>query len=118
MARSHHGWRLRALGPLLELSVWLAHRPCRPETRADRDSRSQLSFGEQQAQLDRSTTVYVGNLSFFTTEESIYELFSKAGSIRRIIMGLDRNQKTPCGFCFVECVKDWPSCSRLRDRDS
>jgi len=67
-----------------------------------RDSRSQLSFHEQQQQLDRSTTVYVGNLSFFTTEESIYELFSKAGSIRRIIMGLDRNQKTPCGFCFVE----------------
>jgi nuclear cap-binding protein subunit 2 len=52
--------------------------------------------------MNASTTLYVGNLSFYTTEEQIYELFSKAGDIKRIIMGLDRNQKTPCGFCFVE----------------
>lgn len=32
----------------------------------------------------------------------MYELFSKAGEIKRIIMGLDRKKKTPCGFCFVE----------------
>ncbi|RUS31638.1 hypothetical protein BC938DRAFT_477385, partial [Jimgerdemannia flammicorona] len=50
--------------------------------------------------LSGSTTLYVGNLSFYTTEEQIYELFSKCGEIKRIIMGLDRNQKTPCGFCF------------------
>ncbi|KAL2911751.1 Histone acetyltransferase [Polyrhizophydium stewartii] len=57
-------------------------------------------------QFDRdvavSSTLYVGNLSFFTTEEQIYELFSKCGEIKRIIMGLDRIKKTPCGFCFVE----------------
>ncbi|CAJ0921666.1 6900_t:CDS:2 [Entrophospora sp. SA101] len=52
--------------------------------------------------LANSTTLYVGNLSFYTTEEQIYELFSKAGEIKRIIMGLDKFQKTPCGFCFVE----------------
>lgn len=44
--------------------------------------------------------------SFFTTEEQIYELFSRVGDIKRIIMGLDRNQKTPCGFCFVEQVQN------------
>jgi nuclear cap-binding protein subunit 2 len=52
--------------------------------------------------LELSTTLYVGNLSFFTTEEQIVELFSKCGEIKRVIMGLDRNKKTPCGFCFVE----------------
>lgn len=52
--------------------------------------------------LHQSTTLYVGNLSFYTTEEQIYELFSKCGPIRRIIMGLNRDKKTPCGFCFVE----------------
>ncbi|KAJ1929889.1 nuclear cap binding complex subunit [Tieghemiomyces parasiticus] len=52
--------------------------------------------------LQFTTTLYVGNLSFYTTEEQIYELFSKSGEIKRIIMGLDRNRKTPCGFCFVE----------------
>ena len=44
----------------------------------------------------------MGNLSFYTTEEQVYELFSRCGEIKRIIMGLDRVKKTPCGFCFVE----------------
>ncbi|KAJ4419337.1 nuclear cap binding complex subunit [Gnomoniopsis sp. IMI 355080] len=52
--------------------------------------------------LANATTLYVGNLSFFTTEEQVYELFSKCGEIKRLIMGLDRFNKTPCGFCFVE----------------
>lgn len=43
-----------------------------------------------------------------TTEEQMYELFnrcsrtSSGGGIKRVIMGLDRNTKTPCGFAFVE----------------
>mgnify|MGYP001940386194 CR=1 FL=1 len=52
--------------------------------------------------LRDATTLYVGNLSFYTTEEQIHELFSKCGEIKRLVMGLDRFQKTPCGFCFVE----------------
>ena len=69
-----------------------------------RDSRSPLSTEDQHANLALSSTVYVGNLSFFSSEEQIYQLFSRIGEIKRIIMGLDRNAKTPCGFCFVECV--------------
>lgn len=57
---------------------------------------------EQDRLLRVSSTLYVGNLSFYTTEEQIYELFSKCGDVRRIIMGLDKYKKTPCGFCFVE----------------
>lgn len=26
----------------------------------------------------------------------------RCGEIKRLVMGLDRYQKTPCGFCFVE----------------
>ncbi|KAK8113682.1 RNA recognition domain-containing protein [Apiospora kogelbergensis] len=52
--------------------------------------------------LKNATTLYVGNLSFYTTEEQVYDLFSKCGEIKRLIMGLDRFNKTPCGFCFVE----------------
>jgi nuclear cap-binding protein subunit 2 len=55
--------------------------------------------------MQKSTTLYIGNLSFYTTEEQIHEFFSKIGPIKRIIMGLDRNRKTPCGFCFVEYEK-------------
>ena len=29
------------------------------------------------------------------------QVFSKAGDVQRIIMGLDKHDKTPCGFCFV-----------------
>ena len=32
---------------------------------------------------------------------SCLQLFSKAGDIKRLIMGLDANKRTPCGFCFV-----------------
>lgn len=28
--------------------------------------------------------------------------FSRCGEIKRLVMGLDRFNKTPCGFCFVE----------------
>lgn len=27
---------------------------------------------------------------------------TRCGEIKRLVMGLDRYQKTPCGFCFVE----------------
>lgn len=52
--------------------------------------------------LATSTTLYVGNLSFYTREEQIYDVFSKVGDIKRIIMGLDKHSRTPCGFCFAE----------------
>lgn len=64
----------------------------------------QFLGGEQEwrKKLDNSSTVYVGNLSCYTNEYQLYELFTRAGSIKRIIMGLDRIKKIPCGFCFVE----------------
>ncbi|KAM0730245.1 Nuclear cap-binding protein subunit 2 [Formica fusca] len=67
-----------------------------------RDQHFKGSRAEQDRLLRNSPTLYVGNLSFYTTEEQIYELFTKCGDIRRIIMGLDKYKKTPCGFCFVE----------------
>ncbi|KAJ8429502.1 hypothetical protein Cgig2_020558 [Carnegiea gigantea] len=68
---------------------------------AYRDRRFQGTQEEFEEALKNSTTVYVGNMSFYTTEEQIYELFSRVGEIKKIIMGLDKNSKTPCGFCFV-----------------
>ena len=40
-------------------------------------------------------------------EEQIYELFSRAGDLKRVVMGLDKLKKTPCGFCFVEYPLDF-----------
>jgi len=67
-----------------------------------RDNQSRDDWEKHQESLKKSTTLYIGNLSFFTTEEQIHELFSKCGEIKRIVMGLDKFKKTPCGFCFVE----------------
>ncbi|KAI4262381.1 MAG: hypothetical protein L6R38_008420 [Xanthoria sp. 2 TBL-2021] len=69
--------------------------------RDDHDDREK-SPEEQDDPLKDATTLYVGNLSFYTTEEQIHELFAKCGEIKRLVMGLDRFNKTPCGFCFVE----------------
>lgn len=52
--------------------------------------------------MARSATLYIGNLSFYTTEEQLHQFFSKCGRVRKIVMGLDRHRKTPCGFCFIE----------------
>ncbi|KAF7237435.1 Nuclear cap-binding protein subunit 2 [Varanus komodoensis] len=71
-----------------------------------RDQKFQGGRHLQEKALKNSCTLYVGNLSFYTTEEQIHELFSKCGDIKRIVMGLDNVKKTPCGFCFVEYP--WP----------
>uniref|UniRef100_A0A1I8J880 Nuclear cap-binding protein subunit 2 n=1 Tax=Macrostomum lignano TaxID=282301 RepID=A0A1I8J880_9PLAT len=60
------------------------------------------SQNEQEKRLLSSSTLYVGNLAFYTREEQIHELFSRAGDVKRIVMGLDKIKRTPCGFCFVE----------------
>ncbi|KAL0226193.1 hypothetical protein P9112_013517 [Eukaryota sp. TZLM1-RC] len=57
---------------------------------------------EIESLLAATTTLYVGNLSFYTSEEQIHALFSRAGRIKRIIMGLNKKSLKPCGFCFVE----------------
>ncbi|KAL9259265.1 Nuclear cap-binding protein subunit 2-like protein [Drosera capensis] len=68
---------------------------------AYRDRRFQGSQEDFEHALKTSATVYIGNMSFYTTEEQVYELFSRVGEIKKIIMGLDKNTRTPCGFCFV-----------------
>ena len=59
-------------------------------------------FYDQLDALCRSSTVYVGNISFHTTDSQIRALFSRAGTVKNVIMGIDKFKKTPCGFCFVE----------------
>lgn len=60
------------------------------------------NFEDQLRALQGTRTIYVGNLSFFTTETQIREIFSVVGPVKRVIMGLNMITKTPCGFCFVE----------------
>lgn len=72
------------------------------QRRQYKDKQFKGGEGEWKKKLEQSTTIYVGNLSCYTNEYQLYELFTRCGSVRRIIMGLDKIKKTPCGFCFVE----------------
>lgn len=67
-----------------------------------RDQHFRGNRQEQEDMLLKSATLYIGNMSFYTSEGQIYELFGRAGDVKRVIMGLDKFHKTPCGFCFVE----------------
>ena len=66
------------------------------------DKKSGLTRDEWGERLRQSRTLYIGNLSFYTTEDQIYSLFAKAGRVTKVVMGLNRFKKSPCGFCFVE----------------
>jgi nuclear cap-binding protein subunit 2 len=52
--------------------------------------------------LKNSCTLYIGNLSYNTTEIQLYEIFSSCGKVKRVIMGLNRLSHSPCGFAFIE----------------
>ncbi len=40
-------------------------------------------------------------MAFTTREEQLYDVFGRVGPIMRIVMGLDKGAKTPCGFAFA-----------------
>ena len=48
------------------------------------------------------TKLYVGNLSFSATEESVRNLFAPHGTVEKISLISDRDTGQPRGFAFVE----------------
>jgi len=50
--------------------------------------------------------LYVGNMSYETTEQQIRELFSQAGEITEISLITDRDTGRPKGFGFVEMATE------------
>ena len=50
--------------------------------------------------------IYVGNLSFQTTESELQELFSQHGAVTDVAVITDRETGRPRGFGFVEMSND------------
>jgi RNA recognition motif-containing protein len=50
--------------------------------------------------------IYVGNVSFNATEESIRALFETHGTVERVSLVTDRDTGQPRGFGFVEMTND------------
>jgi|SRR5581483_7780387 len=48
------------------------------------------------------TNVFVGNLSFQTTQDDLTSIFSQYGAIERVNVVTDRTTGQPRGFAFVE----------------
>jgi nuclear cap-binding protein subunit 2 len=65
------------------------------------DKRSKLSEKEYFSKQKKSKTLYVGNLTAYTKEETLFRIFSMVGPIDRLILGLNKKFMIPCGFCFV-----------------
>lgn len=61
--------------------------------------KKRLVFGES---VNLSKKVYVGNLSFDATEDSVRELFAEYGNIESLAWITDRDTGRFRGFCFVE----------------
>ncbi len=50
--------------------------------------------------------IFVGNLSFSTTEDMLRSLFEKYGTVQRVTIVTDRQSGQPRGFGFVEMNDD------------
>jgi cold-inducible RNA-binding protein len=50
--------------------------------------------------------IYVGNLSFAATEDSVRALFEAYGTVDRVNIVTDRDTGQPRGFGFVEMTND------------
>src|SRR5438477_2215002 len=46
--------------------------------------------------------LYVGNMSFSTTEDQLREIFSQYGTVTKVQLIMDRETGRPRGFAFVE----------------
>jgi RNA recognition motif-containing protein len=50
--------------------------------------------------------LYVGNLSYSTTQEQVSELFAQAGEVSEVNLITDRETGRPKGFGFVEMATE------------
>lgn len=51
------------------------------------------------------TNIFVGNLSYQTTQDELYNAFAQYGGVERVSIVTDRDSGQPRGFAFVEMTE-------------
>jgi hypothetical protein len=65
-------------------------------------------------EIFHSTPLKSKSTNCFQSTYAHNEAYCRCGEIKKITMGLDRFQKTPCGFCFVEYQTHQQACDCMR----
>ena len=58
--------------------------------------------------------LYVGNMAFSTTEDTLRQLFSQFGTVTKASLVMDRETGRPRGFAFVEMSEGGQAAIRHR----
>ncbi|HAP43956.1 MAG: RNA-binding protein [Spirochaetes bacterium GWD1_61_31] len=61
-----------------------------------------------------SKKIYVGNLSYNTSENSLRDIFSAYGQVDSVKIITDRDSGQSKGFCFVEMANDGDAQSAIQ----
>src|SRR5580704_5636167 len=67
---------------------------------------SPTRIARPQNKRKKMKNIFVGNISFQTTEQEIRSLFETHGSVDRVSIVTDRDSGQPRGFGFVEMTND------------
>jgi cold-inducible RNA-binding protein len=83
---------------------------CLVQSRQRRISLKQAQNGEcsvlrERKRKKRMTNIFVGNLSYQTTQEDLQQAFSQYGGVERVNIVTDRDSGQPRGFAFVEMTE-------------
>lgn len=62
-------------------------------------------------------SIYVGNLSFNVTEESLTQIFAEYGTVKRVQVPTDRDTGRVRGFAFVEMATETEEAAAIEALD-
>ena len=66
---------------------------------------------------DMAKKIYVGNMSYNTSEEQLWDLFAQYGTVLSANIIMDRETRRPKGFGFVEMEDDAAAVAAISQLD-
>lgn len=63
------------------------------------------------------TNIFVGNLSYQTTEQELEAAFATYGTVERVSVVRDRDTGQPRGFAFIEMANNNEATKAIQDLD-